>query len=107
MSKPAKPFQPVILIANHLLDGDVVFWGGADWVLDHRKALVAHDPIQAEALTAIGAAAYAANRIVDVETIAVTLDDEGMPEPIHIRDIIRTRGPTTRTDLGKQADGLS
>jgi Protein of unknown function (DUF2849) len=104
VSKPAKPFQPVILIANHLLDGDVVFWGGADWVLDHRKALVATDAHQAEALSLIGSAAYAANHIVDAETIAVTLSADMTPEPIHMRDFIRTRGPTTRTDLGKQAD---
>ncbi len=42
-SQPPKIALPAILLANDLLDGDVVFWTGESWTLDPAGALVAHD----------------------------------------------------------------
>ena len=34
----AKKFTPSVLTANHLLDGDTVWWTGASWTRDIGKA---------------------------------------------------------------------
>jgi hypothetical protein len=100
----ARPTQhPQIIIANDLLEGDVVFLGHTGWVRDHRDARVAHSASEITAIEAIGKAEVAANRVVDALLIDVCLTAEGTPEPRHYRERLRTLGPSIRPDLGKQA----
>ena len=98
------PPLPAILIANDLLDGDVLFLGPSGWERTHRKAAIAHQAEEAEKLLARAAIDFKANRIVDPYLVQVTIKDEGEPVPVHYREKMRTLGPTTRLDLGKQAE---
>jgi len=98
------PPLPAFLIANDLLDGDVLFLGHAGWERTHTKAAIAHQTDEAEKLLARAAIDFKANRIVDPYLVHVTIDAEGAPVPVHYREKMRTLGPTTRPDLGKQAE---
>ena len=92
-----------ILTANDLLEGDVVFLGEAGWVRDHRAARIVRDGDDAKALEAIGAAAKTARKIVDPYLVEITIETDGTPTPVRHRERIRTRRPSVRPDLGKQA----
>jgi hypothetical protein len=102
MAKGTLPL-PAILIANDFLDGEVVFLGAAGFERDHRRAAVASSAAEAEAFLARGAEAFRANAIVDPYLAQVSVES-GVPIPLHYRERMRTLGPTTRTDLGKQAE---
>ena len=101
MSK-AQPL-PAIVIANDLLSGDVIFLGHNGWELSHNRAAVASDQSAADALLALAKVDVAANRIVDPYLAQVQIGGDGAPVPVHYRERMRTRGPTIRPDLGKQA----
>lgn len=105
MSTPTStPKLPAILLANHLLDGDVVFFTGTHWDKDPRRALVAHDAALAASLATEAAAAFARQEVVDAYLVDVTVDAAGLPVPNHFRERFKVRGPSNRPDLGKQAD---
>lgn len=95
--------NPQILIASDLRDGEVLFLGAGGWVRDHAQARVARDKTEADALEAFGKAEIAANRVVDVYLADVALAADGAPTPLHYREKMRVKGPSVRTDLGKQA----
>lgn len=106
-----RPPLPAILLANDLLDGDVVFAGaGASgqlaWTRDPALALVAADDAAAAGLEAFAAIELAGNRVVDAYLVDVAIE-AGIPVPRHFRERFKTRGPSNRPDLGKQAgDGI-
>ena len=102
MSK--SPALPAILMANDLLDGDVLFLGSSAWERSHRRAHIAHSVAEAEAMQARAAIDFKANMIVDPYLVEVTIGTNGEPIPVHYRERMRTLGPTTRLDLGKQAE---
>jgi Protein of unknown function (DUF2849) len=91
-----------ILTANRLTDGEAVWYAGGAWAETIDKSEVAGDKTAEERLEAIGAAAFAANEVVDVKLIDVDVVD-GVIEPLRLRERIRATGPTNRNDLGKQA----
>lgn len=102
-----RPPLPAILLANDLLDGDVVFAiAGADgllgWTRDPGLALVAADDAAAERLESFAAAELAAQHVVDAYLVDVELAAGG-PVPRHFRERFKTLGPSNRPDLGKQA----
>lgn len=99
-----KRILPAILIANNLLDGDVVFRSRDGWTLNPAEALVAADDATADALEAAGKASFAAREVVDAYLVDVTVAADGLPVPNHFRERYRILGPTNRPDLGKQAD---
>ena len=109
---PKRPALPAILLANDLLDGDVVFAaiepGGATvWTRDPAQALVAGDDMAATGLEAFAAAELAGNRVVDAYLVDVAIES-GQPVPRHFRERFKTLGPSNRPDLGKQAgDGIA
>jgi sulfite reductase (NADPH) hemoprotein beta-component len=94
---------PKILTANDLRDGDVVFLGPDRWVLDCDQALIAFTPEDAARFEAAGAKARSESRIADPYLVEVAVLPDGTPRPLHYREVLRTRGPTVRLDLGKQA----
>lgn len=102
--EPAQTKLPAILIANHLLDGDVVFWTGQDWSRNPSEAAVAEDTATALRFEAEARAAVARQEVVDAYLVDITRDAGGLPLPNHFRERIRIRGPSTRPDLGKQAE---
>jgi Protein of unknown function (DUF2849) len=104
MSQPKRPPLPVILLANNLLDGDVVFFTHGDWTRNPALAEIARDDAAAAELEQAAAAALAANTVVDAYLVDVTLAAGGHPTPNHFRERFKTLGPSIRPDLGKQAD---
>lgn len=105
-----RPALPAILLANDLLDGDVVFAAASgealDWTRDPALALVADDDAGATRLEAFAAAEFGAQRVVDAYLVDVATDT-GRPVPRHYRERMKMLGPSNRPDLGKQAgDGI-
>jgi sulfite reductase (NADPH) hemoprotein beta-component len=91
-----------IITANHLIVGDVVFLTADGWSPDVDRACVADDDAALASLEVLAAAAEAAN--VVVEPYAIEVKREGSRVlPQHYREVMRTRGPTVRPDLGHQA----
>lgn len=98
---------PAILLANDLLDGDVVFAtadaaGTLVWTRDPAQALVANDDAAADGLEAFAAAGLRGNTVVDAYLVDVAIEG-GRPVPRHFRERFKTLGPSNRPDLGKQA----
>ena len=102
MALPKRPPLPVILTANALLGGEVVFRTAKGWSADHRDALIAGNDAAATALESEGQAEMAANAVVEAYLVDVEPGEDG-PVPRHFRERLRTLGPSIRTDLGKQA----
>ncbi|UCI30041.1 DUF2849 domain-containing protein [Mesorhizobium sp. B4-1-4] len=92
-----------ILTANRLGDGIAVWYADGGWAETVDQADLAHDKAAEDRLEAIGARAFAANEVVDVNLIDAEIVD-GVVEPVRLREKIRAAGPTIRGDLGKQAE---
>jgi hypothetical protein len=103
MTAAKRPPLPVILLANDLLDGEVVFWTGRVWSDRPSEALIAKDEATAHQLERAAAQALAQNKVVDAYLVDVALDAQGHAVPRHYREKIKTQGPSVRRDLGKQA----
>ena len=106
-SSAKRPPLPAILLANDLLDGDVVFavgeaGGSLGWTRDPSLALVATDDAAAIRLEDFAEAELAAQHVVDAYLVDVELGTLG-PVPRHFRERFKTLGPSNRPDLGKQA----
>jgi Protein of unknown function (DUF2849) len=92
-----------ILTANRLIDGDVVFLTAEnDWSVDINDAHLAHDKSVSARLEDTGARAEAAAHVIGCYLIDVVVVD-GNINARHYREIMRAKGPTVRSDLGKQA----
>jgi hypothetical protein len=91
----AKAFQPAVLTANDLIEGDAVWWTGAAWSRDIASAKVATTPEAVEKLAALSA--------VGPYTVEVALAG-GAPSPISRRERIRAdRAPTFAYGLEAEA----
>lgn len=100
-----KRFTPKIVSANDLLDGDVVWLtreGG--WTRDLADAAVARDEKEASHLLVL--AEGQPHRIVGPFLADVAAEPGRTPQPTHFREVYRTRGPSNRPDLGRQAERL-
>ena len=101
----AKPFNPAVLTANALIEGDAVWWTGAGWSRDIAMAKVATTPDAAEKLAALGATPLMEASAVGPYTVEVEINS-GQPSPISRRERIRAdRTPTFA--YGLQAEALS
>ena len=97
-----KYLRPKIVSANDLLDGDVVYLDAAGaWTRALRDATVAETPDAADQLQIL---ADQPDKVIGPYLLDVTIDDDGLPFPSHFREKFRDRGPTIRTDLGRQAE---
>lgn len=95
--------MPQVISANRLGDGIIVFLAkGGNWVESLAGAEIFADKTGAEAGLAAAGAAMAANIIIEITPFDVDITSAG-PVPRHIRDRIRSAGPTVRLDHGKQA----
>ncbi len=96
-----------IMTANRLRDGQVVFLTrSGEWNERIDEAVLALEPQAVAALESRGKLASDANIITgqylfDAERV------EGKIRASHIRERIRTLGPTIRHDLGKQSEGTA
>jgi len=91
-----------VLTANRLIDGEVVFWSGEDWVESFAKALVFQDDGSAE--SAETTAKTEVTRLVDPYLIEV-MEMGGRFAPVSFRERLRALGPTNKLDHGKQSAG--
>ena len=88
-----RPFPPKIVTANDLMEGDAIYFTvDHAWSRDHGDAAVVTNADRADALLAI--AAKQADRIVGAYLADVKVGDDGRPEPVHFREIFRTKGPS-------------
>ncbi|WP_353189593.1 DUF2849 domain-containing protein [Pandoraea pnomenusa] len=91
-----------LISANRLEDGLVVWLDKQhQWVDDLAQAHVFDEAALASAQDA-AQAALAANRIVDPMPRPAQVGQAG-PVPVDFREQLRSRGPSVRADLGKQA----
>ena len=94
-----------VLTANLLASGEVVFLArGGRFIDDISAALVATDKDAAAALEEAGMAARDNNIVVEPYLIDVVTDEAGETRPTKFRELLRTRGPSVRTDIGYQAE---
>ena len=97
----ARKFTPKVLTANHLLDGDVIYWSPeGDWVGQFEDALYLDDETRANALLA---QAERQQEVIVGPYLADARLVDGKPAPAHFRETFRTRGPSNY-DHGKQQD---
>lgn len=93
-----------VLTANRLRDGLVVFLtDGAAWSPWIEDSAIASTREAALDLEAKGVAAAKANIVVGPYLMDV-VETNGRPRAAHIREHLRTLGPSVRRDLGKQAE---
>src|SRR5450631_3351112 len=93
---------PQMLTANRLVDGDVLYWKGGDWVLSLKDGDVFDDSKAAVAALASAQKYVTGNAVVNPYLFDVKPGAKGI-HPVKEREIIRATGPTMRLDLGKQA----
>ena len=90
----AKAFNPAVLTANALVEGDAVWWTGAGWSRDIAAAKVAETPEAAASLEALGKTPLMEASAVGPYLVEVDLAS-GRPEPLVRRERIRAdRTPT-------------
>lgn len=88
----SRRFTPKVVTANALIEGDVVYLTADNrWSRDHAEAELIEDEahaqlrlLHAERQRAVIAGAYLAD---------ARRGDHG-PEPVHFREVFRTRGPS-------------
>jgi hypothetical protein len=96
-----------VMTANRLRDGEVVFLTrSGQWNEAIDEAVLVQEPQAAAALETRADADVKANLVTghylfDAERV------DGKIRATHIRERIRTLGPTVREDLGKQAQGTA
>ena len=97
----ARPFVPKIISANDLLRGDVVYLSPEHlWSRDIDTAALAQTDEEAQSLLE---AADQPHLVVGPYLIDIEIKS-GARVPVKSREIFRERGPSNRTDLGRQAD---
>lgn len=93
----------MILTANRLRDGEVVYLTPkGDWSESFADNLAIAEKDDQAALEARGLEQEKALVVVGAYLMPVTQAD-GILRPNSQREIIRAKGPSIRTDLGKQA----
>ncbi|MCJ8140144.1 DUF2849 domain-containing protein [Falsirhodobacter halotolerans] len=95
----SRKFSPKVVTANDLLVGDVVYFTAADqWTRNHTEAELIEDEAHAQ-IRLLDASAQR-NVIVGAYLADARAGDHG-PEPVHFREVFRTRGPSNYA-MGKQ-----
>lgn len=95
--------QHFLISANRLRDGAVVWLNAQHLWVETLADACAFDAAQVESARSAAGQAEALNHVIAPTPRAARLVD-GRPEPVDLREAIRSRGPSVRTDLGKQAE---
>ena len=93
-----------VVTANHLRDGDVVYLAkNGQWTPWLDQACVAETETALDRLLTIAEEAERACKVISI--YAMPVGEASVPlDALSARERIRAKGPTTRSDLGKQAD---
>tara|TARA_B100001765_G_scaffold199533_1_gene151589 strand:- start:50 stop:439 length:390 start_codon:yes stop_codon:yes gene_type:complete len=93
MEKSSKlPRLPLVLTANDLRGGGVVYFDGEAWVSRLSDAVLAEDEATARQLEQV--AADSAGLVVDAYLVSAAKGESGEPVSAHYREQIRSSGPT-------------
>jgi len=99
----ARAFTPKVVTANALLAGDVIYMkADRSWSRLHSEAKLFED--ETEANEALAEASKQVADLVGAYLADAKRGEDGMPEPVHFREVFRTRGPSNYPDHGKQAE---
>ena len=90
----AKAFSPAVLTANHLLDGDAVWWTGAGWNADIAHAKIASTPEEREAFDAIALSPAHEADVVGPYLVDVSVTADGARPTVRREAIRADRAPT-------------
>ncbi|SCA57639.1 conserved hypothetical protein [Candidatus Terasakiella magnetica] len=92
-----------VVTANRLDDGLAVFYASdGQWYNDISKAEIVENGDESEKL--LERASDDANQLIVVGPYLIDVEQEGtQPVPVRYREMIRTKGPSVRPDLGYQA----
>ena len=97
----ARAFTPKIVTANDLLEGDAIYRrADGSWSRWHHEAELLDDEASAE--VALKAAEAEVALLVGAYLADAKAGPNG-PEPVHFREIFRTRGPSNYAH-GKQVE---
>ena len=106
MQKLEKNAKAWAVTAWRLTDGDVVYQAAdSSWVQAFDDAAVYHAKPEADAGLA-WANKDVEGRVVVGAYLFEVAEENGVGVPASVREKIRAKGPTVRTDLGKQATRL-
>ncbi|MFO1175400.1 MAG: DUF2849 domain-containing protein [Paracoccaceae bacterium] len=95
----ARQFTPKVVTANALLEGDAVYLTADDrWSRHHHEAELIEDEAQAQLRLLL---AERQKQVVVGAYLADARRGSRGPEPIHFREVFRTRGPSNYAH-GKQ-----
>lgn len=88
----ARPFTPKVVTANALIEGDVVYLTADDrWSRDHHEAELIEDEAHAQLRLLKG---EAQRQTVVGAYLADAKAGPNGPEPVHFREVFRTKGPS-------------
>ncbi|SDR16189.1 DUF2849 domain-containing protein [Pseudovibrio sp. Tun.PSC04-5.I4] len=94
------------ITANRLVDGEVVWLGhNAEWVEYVEAAWILNSEADLQAAQEFARAGEDSQHVIGTYEIELELKD-GHLQPKILKERIRAQGPTTRLDLGKQAQRL-
>lgn len=100
----ARKFSPQVVTANHLLEGDAVwFTATQDWSRRIEDAVIANSTEESKSF--LEAASKLQHIVVGPYLADTAVDSSGKATPAHFREAFRTRGPSNYF-LGKQAVGV-
>lgn len=100
LAEAKRPPLPIVLTANALLEGNVVYFDGASWSSRIEDALVARDDAAAATLERRLATDPG---IVEPFLATISIGADGRPSPVHYRDRIRVSGPTFHREHSRSA----
>ncbi len=97
----SRTFTPKVVTANRLLEGDAVWLTEDDrWSPDIADAELIDDEAHADIRLLD---AMAQSDVVVGAYLAEAIHTKNGPQPVHFREVFRTRGPSNHAH-GKQAD---
>lgn len=100
-----RPPLPLMLTAQDLRAGGVVYWTGTAWSDRIEEGLVARDEAAAAALEAVRDDPVQQGEVLDLFLFGLGADDPAAPRPKHFRERARVIGPSFRDDFGRTPAG--
>jgi hypothetical protein len=94
----ARAIPAQVVSANHLIEGDAIWFTGTGWCRTIAKAQVAETPEDAQALLAQAQEGAEGARAVSLYLAEVAITPDG-PRPTHFREIYRVRSHKTHPQL--------
>lgn len=99
-----RPPLPLMLTAQDLRRGGVVYWDGRGWTPRIEGGLVARDEAAASALIEVRDDRAQQAEVIDLFVFTVAEGGDGRT-PAHFRERQRVIGPSFRDDFGRTPEG--